>query len=495
MALSRMGVRARSASSLLIKLLNDQTPLKWEGTANTTSPGAEAWLALISIADSCANDEFISFWISELKTTRTYTGDHRDVAKSLVRIGPTAVDQLVRLLNSDDPHSMRAWSILCGINDPRTQEERSNHHPLHGKGEFTDSRDQTKYETVTIGSQTWMARNLNFRPPKGHQSWCYDNDSVNCPKFGRLYDWWSANGACPVGWHLPSNEEWNQLETEIGYGHLLRSTSWGGGSDAVSFHAIRSGHRNRDGIFDNSYAQYWSSSVYGNRVAYANVSSDYTAIMHHYASKDEGLSVRCIKDNNLSTKPNTQIIQRPDKAPPSSQLGKMTDPRDGTVYNTTVIGNQIWMAQNLAYAVGFFSGGSCCLDDDPSNCTRYGRLYRWSVARKACPSGWHLPSSEEWRQLKISVGSGAGKSLKSLSWGGTNTYGFDILPSGRHYPWGNFSEHGADACFWSSSETDSSIIQRERHRALGPCFRWDDDRFLTSYDDKKSGYSVRCLKD
>ncbi len=101
---------------------------------------------------------------------------------------------------------------------------------------FTDARDGKTYKTVKIGSQTWMAENLNCAYSEGTaRSYCYGNDPANCEKYDRLYTWSAAmdsaavfgdggkgcgygvkctptypvRGACPEGWHLPSNAEWD----------------------------------------------------------------------------------------------------------------------------------------------------------------------------------------------------------------------------------------------------------------------------------------------
>ena len=79
---------------------------------------------------------------------------------------------------------------------------------------FTDSRDGKTYKTVKIGNQTWMAENLNFTTAEG--SWCYDDDTVNCNKYGRLYSWETARDVCPAGWHLPSKAEFETLLSNVG---------------------------------------------------------------------------------------------------------------------------------------------------------------------------------------------------------------------------------------------------------------------------------------
>ena len=80
---------------------------------------------------------------------------------------------------------------------------------------FTDSRDGQVYETVTIGSQTWFAENLNY-DTEDNLSACYDDNSDNCFIYGRLYTGEAAQTACPEGWHLSSKEEWDTLIDYLG---------------------------------------------------------------------------------------------------------------------------------------------------------------------------------------------------------------------------------------------------------------------------------------
>ena len=215
------------------------------------------------------------------------------------------------------------------------------------------------------------------------------------------------------------------------------------------------------------------------------------------------------------------------------EYGTLTDERDGQTYKTVTIGTQIWMAENLNYAyIGVpykvtnkdnsytSDSTSWCYKNDSTNCAKYGRLYTWAAAmdsvgtwstngkgcgdgkecsptypvRGICPEGWHLPDTTEWHTLFTAVGKSiAGKRLKSTSgWyssgNGTDAYAFSALPAGnRHYD-GDFDYKGFSAYFWSSSEFNSG----NAYYMYLECNY--DDAYLGGYG-KRSGYSVRCLKD
>jgi uncharacterized protein (TIGR02145 family) len=177
--------------------------------------------------------------------------------------------------------------------------------------------DISGYRTVKIGNQTWMAENLNH---KTGNSWCYDNDNSNCRTYGRMYDWSTAMKVCPVGWHLPTSQEWDALVDYAGgeymAGAKLKSTSgwnWnddddvsGNGNDDFGFSALPGGGHSTGGSFD--YAGYvglwWTSTVSDRDYAYYRVMMYISGYVDEEDdmppdgsnSKSYGISVRCVKD-------------------------------------------------------------------------------------------------------------------------------------------------------------------------------------------------------
>ena len=178
-----------------------------------------------------------------------------------------------------------------------------------------------------------------------------------------------------------------------------------------------------------------------------------------------------------------------------------TDTRDGKTYRTVRIGGLTWMAENL----NFVTDSSVCYNNDESNCQKYGRLYTWDDAMKACPAPWRVPDTADWNKLALAVGGQygerkhrweiAGKKLKSKTgWSklkdgsrGTDEFGFSALPGGEGFGV-RFGSAGSNGYWWSAVEEP-----------------WDSDAWFlgmayncdyvgSSYDSKYSKFSLRCVE-
>ena len=203
-------------------------------------------------------------------------------------------------------------------------------------GTVTDI-DGNTYNTVTIGTETWMAENLKAtKYPNGtaitlvtdNTAWANlgdnDTDKAYCyyknestSQYGALYTYAAAKDACPSGWHLPTDAEWTTLENYISNdghngteGTALKSTSgWnsnGNGTDNYGFSALPGGYRNgSSGPFGNAGdgGYWWSSTESGSSTAYRrNLDYDYAYVRRLNYYKSNGLSVRCLRDQELIEK-------------------------------------------------------------------------------------------------------------------------------------------------------------------------------------------------
>lgn len=384
---------------------------------------------------------------------------------------------------------------------------------------FTDDRDGILYKAINIGNQTWMAENLNY--DVAGYSWCYGNNAENCKKYGHLYTRDVAMFACPVGWHLPSEEEWRTLSAFVGGEEKsLKSTLWGG-FDSFGFSVLPGGALMHDGNFVGDLAVFWSSTMYmgGNDNICAfffgglGSSSRLSIGIGTFSYKIGGNSVRCILGPSESVpasssssqsrpKSSSSVFVRSSSSKTANNLaGTFTDARDGKVYKTVTIGSQTWMAENLKYKLKYYEeGNSFCYEGKSSNCSKYGYLYDGTAATtSACPSGWHLPCYAEWSALITAAGgNGAALKLKSKTgWnGGANgidSFGFSVLPAGYRDIEGLdviFDKEGEEAYFWSAeyySEFSGRVWNFSMYSA-------DVDTYY-NFMGPYVTYSIRCVKD
>jgi uncharacterized protein (TIGR02145 family) len=198
---------------------------------------------------------------------------------------------------------------------------------------FIDERDGKKYTMVVIGDQTWTGENLNvstFRngdtipeiqdieawlaaEENQQPAWCYyDNDPSNGKKYGKLYNWYAVNdprGLAPEGWHVASEEDWEELVAFIDdlskdVCAILKSDSeWPAkqnGSNEYGFNAIPGGRRKICGNFDNitDSARWWTSTPDDDSgsTACGLTPRNEKGLSYYYSGQTEGFSVRCVKD-------------------------------------------------------------------------------------------------------------------------------------------------------------------------------------------------------
>jgi len=190
---------------------------------------------------------------------------------------------------------------------------------------------QSYAQTVTIGTQVWMTKNLNvstFRNgdpiPQAktdkewkkagankQPAWCYyENDTANGAKYGKLYNWYAVSdsrGLAPVGYHIPSDAEWTIITDYLGgaekAGAKMKSKQgWaydGNGTNSSGFSGLPGGFRNRHGSFFTigMYGTWWSFTEFDTSSAWYRYLNYDDGIVNGYSSvEEEGFSVRCLRD-------------------------------------------------------------------------------------------------------------------------------------------------------------------------------------------------------
>lgn len=360
-------------------------------------------------------------------------------------------------------------------------------------GTLKDSRDGKIYKTVKIGNQNWMSENLRYAGKSryfvnGIHTWCYAHDDELCNKLGSMYssrsytdNFLSETGAaCPNGWHIPSTEEWSELAEFIssqnttvleGLSVLLGGMMVNGAYEGLGEYTAFATDVERDKYI---------VKIYHNSIE---------MFVTDYLSERYNVYIRCVEN---------------------VKNGSFKDPRDGTVYKTVKYGKTTWMAENLKYK----SPNSFCFDDKKANCDKLGRLYTHSAATKACPTGWKLPSKEDFNSLPQNGDYSYMRLLARDEWNTQNesitqscknrftsdAYSFSLLPAGRRDIDGRYLNGpnyvGLDPVYLielpSAGLWTSSLDSRNTH---------DDDYyfFVNEKIEIESGseflgLSVRCVK-
>jgi len=148
------------------------------------------------------------------------------------------------------------------------------------------------------------------------------------------------------------------------------------------------------------------------------------------------------------------------------------------------------MEENLNFA----TDNSWCYGNNDSNCQKYGRLYTWDTAMKACPAGWRLPTDSDWEELFQAAGGEdkAGKKLKSnTGWNGTDEFGFSALPGGGAR---NTSTLRSDVRFNNVGSSGSWWTTRASERHVYYWYISSDDRVGWVGESRDARSSVRCIE-
>lgn len=208
--------------------------------------------------------------------------------------------------DSADGNSVRCIMDGAGSRSSSSAGSSSSSVVFYQDEDLFDDRDGRTYRTVTIGTQTWMAENLNY---ENEDSFCFEYEDENCEWYGRLYPWESAQSACPDGWHMPSPEEFSTLIDLAGgkavAGARLKSMEgWEAGAvstDDYGFTALPAGRRGYYQDFTDKTlgAYFWSNSRVQNSTAAYNMdlrfNSD-SAMVRDNPDASDGNSVRCVRD-------------------------------------------------------------------------------------------------------------------------------------------------------------------------------------------------------
>lgn len=210
--------------------------------------------------------------------------------------------------------------------------------PCQGKSFLIDKRNDKKYKIMGIANQCWMIENLNVgenlsdakNAPSDNgtiEKWCYENNEDNCQTNGGLYSWnevmgysaqEGAQGICPIGWHIPTDEEWKQAEIVLGIPE--EEVNYRGWRKMMSnkldklpntnndFNIIFSGFQN----FENKsfasrgeYSRFWTSTTFlpvnAEQSYFAwhrDFIAGYSGTFRGTRYKEYGFSIRCVKDSS-----------------------------------------------------------------------------------------------------------------------------------------------------------------------------------------------------
>ena len=487
-------------------------------------------------------------------------------------------------IGNDDLYSFRNSNIEVA------PEQKNNTDITTGADEEFKARcepvtfDGYTYEVVQIGDQCWFAENLRS---EHYANGDLISENASVPgDYGRLYNGFAAvdsRNLCPTSWHVPSDTEMN-INIGISVNCEALKSSWRdfpawNGSNASGFSALPGGYLRYDGYYDDrgDAAHFWTTTVARASASMyrpgANLWSLYVqggspSSAYRYESEQSSfMSIRCLHDQPFDKIRNNNV-----DASFQSELPCEPVTFDGYTYEVVQIGDQCWFAENLRsehYANGdlipwglsdkewrgrdSYSGAQAVFGEGTStirsgnsneaeNLANYGRLYNGfavGASRGICPTGWHVPTDEEFMTLEMELGMNPSEAnqegyrsginyfmdLKSPFWYDPSLRGSEAMPDGHSFfmalP-GGYRDHGGDfsdwslskvgagGCFWTSSLSASQgslqtysgwyrVIGSESAAELNGL---ENERNEERVDQVgrfehllRNGLSVRCLRD
>lgn len=211
-------------------------------------------------------------------------------------------------------------AIIWGLVYPfKIDAQQINSIPQFKKGTFTDPRDGKIYKTITIGTQVWLAENFAYLPEVDTLSisvYGYKGNSIEDAKktdsyreYGALYSWEKANDLAPIGWRLPTDADWIQLEIAMGMpAEMAEKMGWRGNEEAARAMKIKGnsgfdikfgGWRTDFGDFrfQGEHANFWAADSFDEERAFERlVGATNSKIGREYGNKGCGFSVRYVRD-------------------------------------------------------------------------------------------------------------------------------------------------------------------------------------------------------
>ena len=388
---------------------------------NEMREGREAIVGRDNDSYECKYDyrDSVYLWVGD---SDTLTAEGREYHRAESSSSSDEEDDSSGSRNSSSSYSSSSYRSSSSYNrssssrqhidaNPRLTEKGEQFNPAISYGIMTDPRDGTKYKTVVVNGQTWMAENLNYTDNEYGESFCFNDEDDFCELYGRLYTREAAmnspdcpsgeycylgsgpiQGICPDGWHIPTYDETETLINYIGKNESDWASAKGWNlnffddtpEDTYGLSFVPGGVYESKGFRSIDTASFmWVYKPNGpQRYFVVNAKTD-EVFLHDYTSY-VSIAVRCVKGtaNPLSSSsysssssarsssssarssssywPSTwssespsssfSISSKEDLFNPDLTYGTMTDPRDGKKYKTIVFNGQTWMAENLNFA-------------------------------------------------------------------------------------------------------------------------------------------------